>query len=102
VVKTLKSFVVLAEQGAKVNCFAVVFNNLYSRLRDLFASTKPGASRNNTEFKTTQVVDILLWNWFPVDPTFILPKVDEEEEGAIRPLLGALAKGTNIVSRSHF
>jgi hypothetical protein len=60
IAKKLFSFVVLAEQGIKINYVALTFNNLYSRLWDLSTPTKLGASRDNTEFGATQVVDILL------------------------------------------
>ncbi len=85
-----------------MNWFDVVFNNLYNRLQDLFASTKPSASKDNIEFKTTQMVGILLWIWFLVDSTFVLPKVYEDEVGVARPLLGASIEGTNIVLTSCF
>ncbi len=94
--------VVLIEQGVKVNWSIVVFNNLYSRLRDLYTPTKPNTSRDNTEFETPRVVDILFRNWFPVYPTFILLKLDEGEEGAARPVPKAHAKGTIKVLKANF
>ncbi len=47
------------------------------------------------------MVDILLQNWFPVNPTFILLESNKEEGFAI-PLLKAQAIGTNKVPRAHF
>jgi hypothetical protein len=38
----------------------MVFNNLYSKLQDLFTSTKLETSKDNIEFGVAQVVDILL------------------------------------------
>ncbi len=48
VAKKLMSFVMLVEQGVKMNWSVVVFNNLYRKLQDLFALTKPNVSRDNT------------------------------------------------------
>ncbi len=62
VVKKLMNIVVLGKQRVKVNWFAIVFNNLYSKLQDLSAPTKPNASRDNIKFEVAQVVDILFWN----------------------------------------
>ncbi len=47
------------------------------------------------------MVDILLQNWFTVDPTLILLESNKEEGSAI-PLLKAQAIGTNKVPRAHF
>ncbi len=47
----------------------MVFNNFYSRLRDLFVAIKIKASKNNTKFGIAQLIDILFWNWFLVGPT---------------------------------
>lgn len=79
------NFVVLVEQGVKVNWFIIVFNNLYNRLRDLSTPIKPGASRDNTKFGATQVVDILFWNWFLINPTLILLESNEEDVNVARP-----------------
>lgn len=68
----------------KVNWSIVVFNNLYSRLQDLFPPTKPNASKDITEFGIAQVVNIMFRNWFSVDSTLILLKSNEEDEGATR------------------
>jgi hypothetical protein len=57
--KKLMNIVVLGEQRVKVNWFVIVFNNLYNRLHDLFAPTKPGTNRNNIKFKVAQVVATL-------------------------------------------
>jgi len=48
------------------------------------------------------VVDIPLYNWFPIVSTFILSKLNEEEEGLARPLLEAQVVGTTKVPRMHF
>jgi hypothetical protein len=61
-----------------VNWSAIVFDNLYNRLQDLFAWTKPSTSRGNIEFIVAQVVDILFQNWFMVDLKFIILKSNEE------------------------
>jgi hypothetical protein len=52
-------------------------------LLDCFAPTKLGASRNNTEFGATQVVDVLFQNQFPIDLIFIVPNLEEEDEGVV-------------------
>jgi hypothetical protein len=62
----------------------MVFNNLYSKFQDLFASTKPKENRNNTKFNVFQVVDILFHNWILIDLTFIVQDFEEEDEGAIK------------------
>jgi len=61
-----------------------VFNNLYNRLWDLSTSTKLEANRDIMEFGVAQIVDILLCNWFQVDPTFIVSDSKEEDEGVAR------------------
>jgi hypothetical protein len=92
------SLVVLVEQGIWVNLATMVFNNLYSKLWDLFASTKPRMNRDNTKFNIVQVVDILLRNWFLVNLTFIMLDYEEEDEGATRfPLEIQIAKGTRVL-----
>jgi hypothetical protein len=53
-------------------------------LRDFFAPTKTEVSKDTTKFNTTQVVELLLRNWFPIDPTFIILDLEEEDEGVIR------------------
>ncbi len=63
------NFVMLAKHEVKVNQFVVILKNLYNRLEDLFASTKFGASKDNTEFRAPQAMDTLLQNCFLVDPT---------------------------------
>jgi hypothetical protein len=73
VAKKLMSYVMLIEQGLKVNWSVVVFNNLYSRLQDLVALTKLGTSTNNTKFRIAQMVDILLQIWFLIDLSLIIP-----------------------------
>jgi hypothetical protein len=65
----------------------MVFNNLYSKLWDFFALIKPEVSKDTTKFNTTQVVDLLSWNWFLVDPTFIVLDLEEEDEGVVRSAL---------------
>jgi hypothetical protein len=45
VAKKLMNLVVLVKQGIRVNSAIMVFNNLYNKLRDLFASTKPGMNK---------------------------------------------------------
>ncbi len=37
-------------------------------------------SRDNIEFNATHIVDILLQNGISVDPTFIIPNLEEEYE----------------------
>jgi hypothetical protein len=49
--KKLMSFVVMVEQGVKVNWLVVVFNNLYHKLQDLSTLIKPNVSRDNTLLK---------------------------------------------------
>jgi hypothetical protein len=56
------NFVVFAEQKVKVNWSAIVFNNLYNRLWDLFALIKSSIRKDNIEFEATQVVNILFPN----------------------------------------
>ncbi len=65
------SFVLLVKQRVKVNWSAIVFNNLYNKLWGLSAPTKFSASRDNTKFGAAQIEDILFWNCFPIDLTFI-------------------------------
>jgi hypothetical protein len=48
------------------------------------------------------MVNILLYNWFPVVSTFILSESNKEEEGLARPLLEAQAVSTTKVPRMHF
>jgi hypothetical protein len=69
----------------KENWFTIIFNNLYSKLWDLLAPTKFGTSRDNIEFKATQVVDILLQYSFLVDLTLILLESYKEEKGIVKP-----------------
>ncbi len=76
--KKLMNFVLLAKQGVKVNWLIIIFNNLYSKLRDLSTPTKFSASRDNNESGATQVEDILLWDGFPIDPTLFRTKLDDE------------------------
>jgi len=56
----LMNFVVLAKQRVKVNRFAIVFNNFYNRLQNLFVSTKLDVNRDIIEFGAIQAIDILL------------------------------------------
>ncbi len=79
----------------------MVFNNLYNMLQDLFTPTKPKVSRDNIEFGVAQVVDILLRNWFPVDPTSIVFDFEENEGVAMTPLETHVVGG-NKVSKTHF
>jgi len=72
VAKKLMNFVMLVDQGVKVNWSVIVFNNLYNKLQNLFTSTKFDISKDNIEFGIAQMVDILLYNWFMIDLTFIL------------------------------
>lgn len=65
-----------------MNWATIVFNNLYNKLWDLFALTKPWASKINTEFSDAQIMDILLQNWFLVYLTFIILDLEEEDESA--------------------
>ncbi len=65
-----------------MNWATIVFNNLYNELWDLFALTKPRASKINTEFSDAQIMDILLQNWFLVGLTFIVLDLEEDDEGA--------------------
>jgi hypothetical protein len=54
VVKKLMNYVMLAKQRVKVNWLVVVFNNLYNRLRDLFALTKLITNMGNIEFRVAK------------------------------------------------
>ncbi len=64
--------------------------------------TKLEVSRNNTKFSNTQVVDILFWNWFLVDLTFIVLNFEEADEGDVRaPLEIQVAGGTRVLG-AHF
>jgi hypothetical protein len=63
-----------------VNWVGIVFNNLYYRLKDLFALVKVGVSQDNIKFGAAQVVDIFLQYWFLLDLTFILLKYGGEDE----------------------
>ncbi len=101
VAKKLMSFVLLVKQRVKVNWSAIVFNNLYNRLWGLFAPTKFSASRDNTKFGTTQVVDILFWNCFLIDLIFIWMELDEEKEGLIKPLSKAQIARTTKIPKVH-
>ncbi len=53
----------------------------------MITPTKPAMSKDNIEFNDPQVVDILLQNWFHVDPMFIVPNFEEEDEGAPKTAL---------------
>jgi hypothetical protein len=53
----------------------------------LYASTKPGANKDIMEFGVAQIFDIFLWNWFQIDPTFIVLDSKEEDEGFVKPTL---------------
>lgn len=48
------------------------------------------------------MVDILLWNWFLEDSTFILLESNKEQETAIRPLLGIIIVGISKILGMHF
>ncbi len=63
-----------------MNWVGIVFNNLYYRLKDLFALVRVGVNQDNIEFGAAQVVEILLQYWFLVDLTFILLKYGGEDE----------------------
>jgi hypothetical protein len=80
----------------------MVFNNLYNKFLDLFTLTKLRVNRDNTKFNVFQVVDILLQNWFLVDPTFIIQDSKEEDEGATKSPLETWTTWTTRVSRVHF
>jgi len=85
-----------------VNWSAIVFNNLYNKLWGLSAPTKFSASRDNTKFGATQVVDIIFWNCFPIDLTFIWMELDEEKEGLVKPLSKAqIVRTTKIPKCTH-
>jgi hypothetical protein len=72
----------------------VIFNNLYSKLWDLFTPIKPKVIKDTTKFNTTEVIDLLFRNWFLVDPTFIILDLEEEDEGDVRLALEAqVARG---------
>ncbi len=60
--KKLMSFIVMVKQGIQINWVIMVFNNLYSKLQDLFTPTKPTMGKDNTEFNNPQVINILLQN----------------------------------------
>lgn len=64
-----------------MNSIAIVFNNLYSRLCDLYTLAKTGESQGNIKFGATQVENILLQNQFSVDPTFIISDSKGKDEG---------------------
>jgi hypothetical protein len=81
------SFVVLAKQGVMVNWSDVIFSNFYSKLWDLSALTKSNVSKDNIEFKATQMVDILFQDWFLIDPTLILLVSNEDEKIVARLIL---------------
>jgi hypothetical protein len=61
-----------------------VFNNMYSQLHDLFSLTKLGAHKDNMKFNVAQVVNILLWNWFSIESTLIIPDFEEGDEGVTK------------------
>ncbi len=66
------------------------------------ASTKPNASKDNIEFEATQMVNILLQNNFPIDSTFILLELDEEEGSVARPLPITLVVRISKILGTHF
>lgn len=69
----------------------------------MFALINFDTSKNNIEFKATQVEDILLWNWFLVNTTPILPESDkEEEEGVTILVTKAHATWTSKIPRACF
>jgi hypothetical protein len=41
-------------------------------------------NEDNIKFNVAQVVNILLWNWFLIESTFIIPNFEEEDEGVAR------------------
>lgn len=48
------------------------------------------------------MVNILLQNWFPIDSTFILLELDEEEGAVAKPLPITLVVRISKVSGTHF
>ncbi len=101
VAKKLMSFVLLVKQRVKVNWSAIVFNNLYNKLWGLSAPTKFSASRDNTKFGAAQIEDILFWNCFPIDLTFIWMELYEEKEGLVKPLPKAQIAITTKIPKVH-
>jgi hypothetical protein len=98
VAKKFMSLVVLTKQVIQMNWVVVMFNNLYIQLQDLFTLTKPKVSRDNTKLGVAQIVDILLWIWFLVDLTFIIPNFEKEDESVARvPLETQSIGGTKIL-----
>jgi hypothetical protein len=79
-----------------------MFNNLYVQLQDLFTSTKPKASRDNTKLGVAQIVDIMFWIWFLVDLTFIVPNFEKEDESVVKIPLETQAIGGTKILRARF
>jgi len=48
--------------GVLINSITIVFNNLYSKMHDLYTLAKIGESREKIKFAATKVVDILVRN----------------------------------------
>jgi hypothetical protein len=63
----------------------------------LFTLTKLGANRDITEFGVAQIIDILFWNWFQVDPIFIVPNSEEENESATKRAPKVQVVGSNKI-----
>jgi hypothetical protein len=74
--------VALVELQKLVNWVQVVFSNLHSKLWDLSTIIKLEKEnlRKETKFNVTQVINIILWNWFPIDLTFEAPKSNDEDD----------------------
>jgi hypothetical protein len=102
VAKKLMSLVVLTKQRIQMNWVAVMFNNLYIQLQDLFTSTKPKASRENIKLGVAQIVDIMFWIWFLVDMTFIVPNFEKEDESVAKVPLKTQAIGGTKILGVHF
>jgi hypothetical protein len=49
--------------------------------------TKLGANKDNTQFNIVQVFNIMFWNWFLIELTFIVPDFEEEDEGVAKVAL---------------
>ncbi len=87
--KKLMILVVFVKIRMQINWAGVMFNNLHSKLRDLGGPNKYNMIRD-VKFGGAQILDIVLWKWFPMDPSLRLPISKEEEE-----------LGENFVSRGE-
>jgi hypothetical protein len=70
--KKFMLLVALTELQKLVSWVQVVFNDLHSRMWDFSTVIKLKKRRpwEGDKIQCTQVVDIILQRWFPVDPTF--------------------------------